>query len=290
MLIYYYVPNLILISLFLGMSIGCVSAYATVRRWSLIGDIISHSSLPGIVYMFLFSESQNHLILVLGGAISALISVLFSFYIKKKTHLPKDSPLALILSLFFSLGIIGIAIIQKKSIAGQSMINNFIYGNIITFASGNIYTYMYICIFILLFFFYTINLQKYVGFDNSFMQIYYKYTYLYEFIVLLISILTIVIGLQSVGILLMGALIIAPGSFAKLFTNSYLNIILLSMIVTFISFLFGVGIGIYYSSIPTGPIIALIPVSLCILVYIFNKIKNAFLFKKNIQLKLKERK
>ena len=272
MFIYAFIPNLILISIFLGAALGCVSSYAVVRKWSFIGDIISHSALPGVVYMFLATQTQNYILLIIGGGVSALLSSLISFYIQKNTLLPRDSGFAIILSWFFSLGIIGMTIIQKISISGQSMINNFIYGNIVTFASGKILFYIIFSILFLIIFFALLNIQKSVAFDIVYTQIRYKYMFLLETILLISSVFIIVIGLQVVGILLMGALIIAPGSFAKMICGSYLKMIFCSMILTILSFLFGVSIGIYFSHIPSGPIIALIPVCSCILMVLYYKI------------------
>lgn len=273
MLIYYFLFNLIIISIFLGIILGFVSSYAVVRKWSLLGDIISHAALPGIVYIFLLFKNQNIFIMLLGGALSSLLSTIFSFYIQRYKSIPKDSAFALILSLFFSFGIIGMTIIQKKAIVGQSIINNFIYGNIVSFASGNVYFYIFFSLIISLLFYISFQIQKCIAFDKVFSNVRYKSINFWEFLLLFVSIVSIIIGLQAVGILLMGALIIAPGSAARLISNSYFKMTLYSILITVFSFLIGIFISLKYSNIPTGPVIALTPIIIFLIIKFFRKIK-----------------
>ena len=266
MIITVLIPYFILISLFLGAAIGTVSTYSVVRKWSLLGDIMSHAALPGIVYMFLFIKTGNIPLLLLGGACSSLMSVLLSFYLQKKHIFPKDSAFAVVLSWFFSIGIIGMTIIQKQSITGQSLINNFIFGNIIMCSNRYIIYYIPLFLVIICTFFFSYKIQQIIGFDHIYAEFSYSFIKFWEIVYLLLSICTIVIGLQAIGILLMGALIIAPGTAARLLTDSYRTMMIYSIIITIASFSCGIGITIVLPTIPTGPVIALIPIIFCLFI------------------------
>lgn len=266
-------PYFLVISLFLGASLGCVSAYNVVRKQSLLGDIMSHASLPGIVYMFLLFHTKNISILLCGGVLSAIISSLMSFYLQKNNLFAKDTPFAIILSWFFSAGIIGMAIIQKKSIEGQSLINNFIFGNILTCANKDFLFYIPLLCIIFFLFVFTYRIQEVLGFDHEYALLRYSWIKYCDALLLFFSIVVIVIGLQAVGVLLMGSLIIAPGTIARLLTKSYGNMLLCSIIMTIVAFLSGIGMSLYYSSLPTGPLISLFLVVLCVIIAALYKAK-----------------
>ncbi len=269
--VYYY---FIFFGIFLGISIGIVSAYMTIKKWSILGDIGSHAALPGIVWIFLLTHSNSLLILITGGFISALLSIIFSFYLQKYSNFPKDTSFALLLSWFFSIGIIAFNIIQRQGIVGQSVLNSFIFGNILMLNHNHIYHYMTYSIILFFIMYYSLKKQEYFTFDNVFSHIKYKYVFIWEIIFLIISILTIIIALQCIGILLIGGLIILPGNAARLFCKSYLEIFFWSIIFSICIFLSGISLTFYFTNLPTGPICLLCGSALFFFIFILQKIRG----------------
>lgn len=270
-LIYYY---FIFFGIALGISVGIISAYMTIKKWSLLGDIISHAALPGIVWMFLFTYSSSLLILIFGGFISALLSIILSFLLQKYGKFPKDSSFALLLSWFFSTGIIAFNIIQKKSIVGQSILNSFIFGNILMFNHNHIFYYLLYAIILFFIMYSTLKKQEFFSFDQVFSSIKYKYVLFWELLFLIISILTIIIALQTIGILLIGGLIILPGNIASLFSKSYQQLFWYSILFSIIIFLTGIMLTFIYSHLPTGPICLLCGSLIFFILFIIKKIRN----------------
>jgi manganese/zinc/iron transport system permease protein len=269
--VYYY---FIIFGIALGISIGIISAYMTIKKWSMFGDIISHAALPGMVLCFLITQSIALPILIFGGFLSSLLSISFSFYLEKYNNFPKDTSFALLLSWFFSIGIIAFNIIQKKGIIGQSILNSFIFGNILMINHNHVYYYIIYSIILFLIMYYTKKKQEYFAFDQIFSKIKYKYVFFWELLFLIISILTIVIALQSIGILLIGGLIILPGNTARLFCNSYTSLFWWSIIFSVLIFLSGISLTFYFTYLPTGPICLLCASLLFFSVFLFQKIKN----------------
>jgi manganese/zinc/iron transport system permease protein len=269
--VYYY---FIIFGISLGISIGIISAYMTIKRWSMFGDIISHAALPGIVWFFLITHSVALPILILGGFSSSLLSILLSFYLQKYSNFPKDSSFALLLSWFFSIGIIAFNIIQRKGIIGQSILNSFIFGNILMLNHNHIYYYIWYAVILFLIMYCTLKKQEYFAFDQIFSKIKYRQVLFWELLFLIISILTIVIALQSVGILLIGGLIIIPGNTARLFCNSYRTLFLWSIFFSIIIFLAGISLTFYFTHLPTGPVCLLCASILFFSVFIIQKIRN----------------
>lgn len=238
----------------MGVSLGIVSGYMVARRWSILGDIISHAALPGIAVSFLITHSCSLPLLLGGGVISSFLSILIGFYIQKKVALPKDSSFALILACFFSFGIIVLNIIQKSKITGQSILNNFIFGNILMLNHN--YLWVYILFSILLIFFTIIFFKKkeFFTFDKSFSNLHFKNVFFFEVLFLFINMVIIILGLQAIGILLIGGFVILPGCLAKLFARSFSQLILFSACFSMISFLIGIYTCFLYPWIPTGPL------------------------------------
>jgi manganese/zinc/iron transport system permease protein len=260
MIISLYFVSCLILSICFGFIFGAISSYNVVKKTSLLGDIMSHAALPGIVYTFLFFQTTNIFLLMLGGTISACISSFIAFYIQKNFYIPKDAASGCLLSLFFSLGIIGTAIIQKKSLIGQSMINNFIFGNFLNFLSQPILFFVIFSILIFITFFVTIKIQESFSFDETFSRVLYKNVTFWQSLFLFLTIISIVVGLQAVGILLMSSLVVAPGVTARMLTNSYKKMILISSTIIFLSFFSGIFITFYFQFIPTSPLISLISI------------------------------
>jgi manganese/zinc/iron transport system permease protein len=274
MIISLYFVSCIILSVCFGLIFGAISSYNVVKKTSLLGDIMSHAALPGIVYTFLFFQTKNIFFLMLGGTISACISSFIAFYIQKNFYIQKDAASGCLLSLFFSLGIIGTAIIQKKSLIGQSMINNFIFGNFLNFLSQSISFFIIFSICIFTIFFITIKIQETFSFDETFSRILYKNVTIWQFLFLFLTIISIVVGLQAVGILLMSSLVVAPGVTARMLTNSYKNMILISSFTIFLSFFLGIFITFYFQFIPTSPLISLISILFALTSVFIKKLRD----------------
>ena len=249
--VYYY---FIIFGIAIGVMLGVVSAYMVTKRWSMLGDIVSHAALPGIVCMFYITHATFLPLLLIGGVLSALLSIFIGFYLQKYALFPRDSSFALLLSWFFSFGIMLLNGIQKKSVVGQSILNNFIFGNILMVNYQAVFYYVGYAVFLLLGSYLTLCKQEFFSFDKCFSLLKYRYVSLWDIVFLLVSVITIIVGLQSIGILLIGGLIILPGSIARLYARSYKELYFLSIGFSIISFFLGIQITFYCRSLPTGPL------------------------------------
>ena len=248
---YYY---FLIFAICIGISLGIVSGYMVTRRWSILGDIISHAALPGVAISFLITHSCTLPGLLSGAMVSSFLSILIGFYIQKRSALPKDSSFALVLACFFSLGIIVLNIIQKSSIPGQSILNNFIFGNILMLNHHYIWVYVLFAVLLLFFTILFFKKKEFFAFDKNFSELRFKNIFLFEALFLSMHIITIILGLQAIGILLIGGFIIIPGSFARLFCTSFLQLVFLSSIISMVSFVLGIHTSFLYPWIPTGPL------------------------------------
>lgn len=254
----------------LGLVSGVLGVFTLLRKQALIGDALSHATLPGVVLMFIFTSSKDIGVLVVGAAFSAAVALLLMRLIKKYSVLENDAILALILSSFFGLGRFLISLIARDPQFSKAKLDDFIFGSAATMIERDVWTLLIVVIivFVLMMVFWRhLKLQT---FDSEFYQsLGYSNTFM-EFLVAFMMILVIVSGIRFVGVILMSSLLIVPGIAARQLSNHLnTNVVLAGMIGALSAFL-----GTLYSvsvpgGMPTGPVIVVVGTSIAILIILF---------------------
>jgi zinc ABC transporter, permease protein len=242
-------------SLILGMISGALGCFAVLRKQSLIGDAISHCTLPGIAIAFLITNSKNIEVLLFGALLSGLLSMYLITTIASHSKLKFDASLALVLSVLFGIGIVFLTYIQKNSGSHQAGLEKFIFGQASSLLKRDVRIMMItgIVLFFMMIVFW--KEFKLVTFDPVFAQtIGIPSTFFGGFLSLLM-VLGIVIGLQTVGVILMSALLISPASAARQWTDKLSVMVVLSSLFGGMSGVLGTMVSSYIPGIPTGPTI-----------------------------------
>jgi manganese/zinc/iron transport system permease protein len=249
----------------LGITSGALGSFALLRQQSLLGDAISHAALPGIVVMFLCTYSKNPWILLCGGALAGVIGVLCMNYVCAHTKLKKDAILGIILSVFFGLGLVLMTVAQKIPIASQAILNKFLFGNAATLLPEDIYVIAAISlsIFTILALFWK-ECSAYV-FDPIFIHSIGFSRKIIEAVLTVLLVLAIVIGLQTVGVVLMSTMLIAPAAAARQWSIRLSQMVFLAGIFGAISATAGVCISAHVDHVPTGP--AIVVAASCIVLF-----------------------
>lgn len=242
-------------SLILGMISGALGCFAVLRKQSLIGDAISHCTLPGIAIAFLITNSKNIEVLLFGALLSGLLSMYLITTIASHSKLKFDASLALVLSVLFGIGIVFLTYIQKNSGSHQAGLEKFIFGQASSLLKRDVRIMIItgIVLFSMMIVFW--KEFKLVTFDPVFAQtIGIPSTFFGGFLSLLM-VLGIVIGLQTVGVILMSALLISPASAARQWTDKLSVMVVLSSLFGGMSGILGTMVSSYIPGIPTGPTI-----------------------------------
>ncbi len=242
----------------LGMTTGIVGCFAFLRRQSLLGDAISHASLPGIAIMFLMTHSTSPYILLIGGACAGAIGTLLVMVITHKTTIKQDTALGIILSVFFGLGLVLLTYIQKKSIAHQAVLNKFLFGNASTLLLEDVIMIAWISSLLLFILFLFWKEFKLLAFDHSYAYCIGYKVFLLDCLVTALLVFAIVIGLQTVGVVLMSTMFIAPAAAARQWTSRFGLMFVLAGLFGAFSGIMGSVISSYGEHIPTGPVIIVI--------------------------------
>lgn len=248
-----------------GFLSGIVGAFAVLRQQSLLADAISHAAFPGIVCMFLVTHSKDPWILLCGGAAAAVLGILFMQSVMRYSRLKKDAILGILLSVFFGCGLVLMTVVQKCALSGQAVLNKFLFGNITTVLLTDLYIYG--AISTIIFVFIVVFYRQYIVyiFDPSY-GIFLGFSSIFiECLLYALFVVTIIIGLQAVGVVLMSTMLIAPAVAARQWTNRVFFMILLSGFLASASAVVGVLVSVALPDIPTGPSIVVVS-SCCALV------------------------
>lgn len=242
----------------LGAICGMLGSFAVLRKESLLGDAISHAALPGIALAFLITGAKDSGTLLLGALVSGLIGTYWIRGITSKTHLKSDTALGLILSTFFGFGMLLLTFIQKQPNANQAGLDKYLFGQAATLVESDVRLLIIvttISLFILLLFWkefkimlFDADYTKTIGFNTKFIDI----------TVTFLIVLAIVLGLQTVGVVLMSAILLAPAAAARQWTNKLGVMIVLAGIFGALSGVFGTAISASQNNLPTGPVIVLV--------------------------------
>ena len=252
------INNVLLGTILLGFTCGIVGVLVVLSKKALIVDAISHSVLPGICIGFMFAGVKNPIYLISGGMFSGAIAVYLVDWISRISRIKKDASIAITLSLLFSAGVILLSIIQHSGNSNQSGLTDFLFGKAATIIQSDLYVFGVICTIVILTLILFYQHFKISLFDPGFARTIGLSEKLTQGLISGLIIISTAIGIQTVGIILMSALIITPASSALFWTNSFKKAILLSGLFATLSSIFGVFISFLSSDMPTGPWIIVI--------------------------------
>lgn len=241
-----------------GITGALIGSFTFMQRQSLLGDVISHATLPGIILALMLTHSKNPIILLCGGMLSAALGVACMNLIVKQTSLKKDAALGIVLSVFFGIGLILLTRLQQVPEAQHGLIIKYIFGNASTVIHTDLYmigTVSLITCILLLAFWKEYTLLVFdaphaaqLGYPVQAMQ----------HLLTLLTILCITTGLQLVGVVLMSSFLIAPAAAARQWTTNFRSMILLASCFGCFSAVTGTALSAQYTHLPTGPLIVVI--------------------------------
>ncbi len=253
----------------IGLISGALGCFAFLRRQSLLGDTISHAALPGVVLAFMLTGSRAPIVLVIGAAISGWLATVLIINIVRHTRIKEDSALGLALSVFFGIGIVLLTIVNRSPNASKAGLNNFLFGQAAALVQRDVVTIAIIglIVFGLMVFFW--KELKLLTFDSEFAASLDFNTRRLELILMSMIVFAIVIGLQTVGVILMSAMIVAPAAAARQWTDKLELMVLIAAFFGALSGMTGAVISSLGTGLSTGPVIVLVMTAVAALSLLF---------------------
>ena len=246
----------------LGISAGMVGSFLLLRKRALMGDVMAHACLPGIVLAFVLLVRLGHSgmqlgALLAGAVITGLLGVWLVLLIRRVPRLHDDVAMGIILSVFFGFGIMLIGLIQNAPGAATAGIHSFIYGKTASLIRMDFFLIASAAILVLVI---TLLLQKEMTllcFDEAYARtLGWNVLRLDMTLLLLVSGVTVV-GLQAVGLILIVAFLIIPAAAARFWTNDIRHMQILAGVIGGGSGWLGSSMSALLPRLPAGAVIVL---------------------------------
>lgn len=279
----------------IGSCLMCIGAslmgtLAFVKKKSLLAETLAHASYPGLVLAtLLFSiyfphlHEWNMLAALFGAFISAFLGLWVIDRMIRKRRASSDTSLSFILASFFGLGLLLASSIQIPFCKIYKEIQFYLYGQTATMTDLHVKIYGVLTVGITLFLLLFYRRIQAMLFHYFYAKSLGMRVQLFNALFFILLVLSIVIGIRTVGIVLISAMLIAPAVSARQFTHKLSFMLLLSACFGFLAACLGTYLSVEISlkkgfSLPTGPMIALLSVSFAFLSLLFAP-KRGFLFR-----------
>lgn len=258
-------------TLILGAVSGALGAFAVLRRQSLLGDTISHAALPGIALAFLLSGTKAPLTLLLGAAIAGWLGNILILAIVRRTKIKEDSAQGVVLSAFFGVGLVLLGFIQRNSPGEKSGLNSFLFGQAATLMTEDIITMGILGIISILVVILFWKEFKLLIFNREYGDTLGFSSRLLEIILTSLIVISIVIGLQTVGVVLMSAMIVIPAAAARQWTNKLGIMIIVSGLFGGAAGVSGAMLSSRITKLSTGPTVVVVLVGIALISILLGK-------------------
>lgn len=279
----FYVP--IVGAILMCFTSALVGVICVLKKKSLLGEALSHATYPGVVIsaviaqgLFPLSKGIVSIAILVGAFLFSSIGLFAVEYMEKKQRVDSDVALCFVLSTFLGLGILLVSKIQITHPLVYQQIQIFLYGQIATLLKIHLWIYGILALVTCFVIYVLFKGIKVIIFDKNYAKSIGIPSKSIDLVCFMIIIWAIVIGIRSVGIIMMSGMLIIPATTARQYTNRLSTLFILSGIFGIVSALIGSIVSLQPLLIkssgkslymPTGPLIVLAASTLCLLSLLF---------------------
>ncbi|MGI8649396.1 MAG: metal ABC transporter permease [Rubrobacter sp.] len=265
----YTLRNVALGTAILGVVSGVLGCFAVLRRQGLFGDALAHATLPGVCLAFLVFGSREPAVLLGGAAVTAVLGALLILAVTNGTRIKQDAALGIVLSVFFGIGTVLLTFIAGSGNASQSGIDRFIFGQAATIVQDDVVLMAVLGAVALVVVALCFKEFKLISFDPAFAASLGYPVGRVNVLLTGLIVVSIVIGIQTVGVILMAAMLITPAAAARQWTDRLSVMVVVSALFGAASGIVGATVSATGSGLPTGPIIVLVATGFFLLSLVF---------------------
>lgn len=268
------------------MAAALIGVIVLLRKQSLLGESLSHSAYPGVIIGVIVAgvleisdaDDASIALLIIGGAFfSAILGLTAINFLQSHLKVHSDAALCFVLSSFFGIGLTLASNVQFTYTSLYRQVQVYLYGQAATMTDIHIFIYGFltaIVIAVCLLFYKEIQV---ITFDRIYAKSLGINTQSIDLLIFLLIVSAVVIGIRSVGVVLMSAMLIAPAVAARQYTNKLSKMFVLASIFGLASGFFGNYLSVEITqsftdkithghlALPTGPMIVVVASSLCLL-------------------------
>ncbi|NIK13165.1 metal ABC transporter permease [Alkalibacillus sp. S2W] len=257
---YPFLQNALMAGILVGIVCGIVGCFIILRGMALMGDAISHAVLPGVVIAYMVGVS-----FFIGAVITGVLTALGIGYISQNSKIKDDSAIGILLSGMFAIGVILITAIGSMEVD----IWHILFGNVLAVSVGDLWMTFGITIAVIAFVFLFYKQLLVSTFDPTMAKAIGVPTKLIHYLLMFVLSLVTVASLNTVGIILVVAMLITPGSTAYLLTDRLPVMLVLSATFGVISAVTGVFYSYIYD-VATGASMVIVATIMFMLAFFFS--------------------
>lgn len=248
-------------SMILGAASGVVGTFLLLRKRALMGDVLSHAMLPGVVIAFLLFTSigvgKSLPILLGGAAVAAIVSMGAVVFLRRATSLGEDAIMAIVLGSSFGLGALLLGVAMQSPTGNQAGLESFIYGKTASMTRADLWTIIGGAFFVLIVAVVLFKELRLLCFDEAFSGSLGRNVGMLDAILLGIVITMTLVGLQAVGLILVIALLVIPPSAARFWTDDLRSTSIAAAVIGAVGCWAGVSLSGAAPKMPAGAMIVL---------------------------------
>jgi len=269
-------------TMFFGFASGMIGVFVTLRKRALVGDAVSHASLPGVVIAFIFMVSIGGTGkflpgLLMGALISSFIGVGVILIVRNYTRLHEDAALGIVLSVFFGFGVALLGITQKMKEGNSAGLDSFIYGKTASMLISDAWLILLAAFVVLILSVMFFKEFTILCFDEEYTLARGWSVFTLDLMMMFLTVGVTVIGLQAVGLILVVALLIIPPISARFWTSNLKKMFVISSFLGAISGILGAAVSALVPKLPAGALIVLVCGILFLLSFLFGSESGMFI-------------
>lgn len=263
---YEFFTRAIIVSILIGGTCGLLGVYIVLRGMSYIGHGMSHAIFGGAVISNIVGIN-----FYIGAAIWGVLSGLLITEINKRYKIKADAAIGVVTTAGFAIGVFLMN-------TGQTPLRNFealLFGNILAVTDLDFIFILIVSIITITFIFFFQKRLLFTIFDSETAKVYGVKTYRVDLLFSIILAIVVIAAMNSIGVTLLAAAIIAPAISARLITNNFFKILVLSSVIGITNAYLGMYSSFYIDS-PSGATIVLFGAAIFIIAIIYSHIKKSY--------------
>ena len=253
----------VICTMLLGCACGLMGGFLLLRKRSLMGDTLSHATLPGVGLSFMLAlalggDGKSLPILLAGAGITGVIGCAAVLFIREQTRIKDDAAMGIVLSVFFGAGVAILGVIQKMPEGSAAGLESFIYGKTASMVMSDFQILVFITVCVITCSLLLFKEFRLLCFDENFAAaLGWPVKFLDILLLALITAVTVA-GLQAVGLILIIAFLITPAAAARFWTNQLDRMLMLSALIGAASGWIGASLSAFFPRLPAGAVIVLV--------------------------------
>ncbi|GAA4297416.1 iron chelate uptake ABC transporter family permease subunit [Nibribacter koreensis] len=255
-------------SVLLAASSAVVGCFTVLRKRALVGDAVAHAVLPGVCLAFILTGEKNPVVLLVGSFLTGWLSLVVIDLITSKSRIKEDTAIGLVLSVFFGIGVLLLTSIQHSGNENQSGLDKFLFGSAAALVGQDLYTFGAVAVLLLVSVVLLYKEFKLLSFDIAYARTIGLPVRKLELLLTTLTVLAVVVGIQSVGVVLMSAMLITPAAAARFWTDRLGAMIVIAAVMSAVCGAAGAFVSFTAPAMPTGPWIVMLLSMLAIFSFI----------------------